>query len=171
MSWIEAELRRREALASQHAAPKSTQPADLLEQARGSGILALWDRLEAANAALPQALRLRRDSRKVLAALPGAPIFLVWLVATNGAALGLTAEGIRYVWPEENKRNSHNFWIYSGPKKGFRLVRRVGPPMTVPTMAERRFDEAKLDEMLRCLVTSTRVDYKAVSRGWLRSLF
>lgn len=170
MSWIEDELRRREAQASHQAAGKGTRPGDLSGQT-GSSILALWDRLEAANAALPAPLRLRRDARKALAAMPGAPAFLVWLVATNGAAVGLTSDGIRYVWPEENKRKSYNFWIHSGPKKGYRLVRRVGPATTIPSTAERRFDESKLDEMLRCLVTNTRVDHKAVSRGWLRSLF
>lgn len=169
MSWIEQELRRREAMASQQSAHKGTQPGDLL--AKGSAILALWDRLEAANAALPEPLRLRRDARKMPVAMPGAPAFLVWLVATNGAAVGLTGDGIRYVWPEENKRRSHNFWIHSGPKKGFRLVRRVGPAMSVSSTAERLFDETKLDEMLRCLVTGTRVDYKTVTRGWWRSLF
>lgn len=171
MSWIEEELRRRESLELREAVAKSTKPGDMDGQAKASGILTLWDRLEAANAALPEKLRLRRDARKPSGAVVGAPIFLAWLIASNGAALGLTGDAIRYVWPEDNKDRSYNFWIHWSPQKGYRLVRRVGPAVGVPVTAERHFDEGKVDEILRCLVTSTRVDYKAVTRRWWRALF
>lgn len=170
MSWIEQELRRREAKATRTDSPKGSQPADTDGQAKGSGILTLWDRLEAANAALPEQLQLRRDARKPPVGVPGAPSFLVWLVAPNGAALGLAGDGIRYVWPEESKQRSYNFWIRCHPKKGYRLVRRVGPALGAPSTAERRFDERKVDAILRGLVTNTRVDYKAVTRSWWQSL-
>ena len=173
MSWIDEELHRRESQATRTNGPRDIQPGHTDGQAKGSGsgILTLWDRLEAANAALPEKLHLRRDARKPPVASPGAPGFLVWLVAPNGAALGLTGDGIRYVWPEENKQRSYNFWIHWSPKKGYRLVRRVGPAQGAPSTAARRFDERKVDAILRGLVTNTRVDYKAVSRSWLRSLF
>lgn len=170
MSWIEEELRRREAQATRTNGPKITQAVDTDGQAKGSGILALWDRLEATNAALPEKLQLRRDARKPPVVVPGAPGFLVWLVAPNGAALGLTGDGIRYVWPEENRQRSYNFWIHCSPRKGYRLVRRVGPALGAPSTAERRFDERKVDAILRGLVTNTRIDYKAVTRSWWRSL-
>lgn len=170
MSWIEQELRRREAQATRANGAKDSLPASTDGQAKGSSILALWDRLEAANAALPEALRLRRDARKPPVGAPGAPSFLVWLVAPNGAALGLTGDGIRYVWPEENKRRSYNFWIYGRPKTGYRLVRRVGPALGAPSSAERRFDEDKVDLILRGMVTNKRVDHRAVTRSWWRSL-
>ena len=171
MSWIEEELRRREALATRGIGAKGTQPGDMTCQAKGSGILSLWDRLEAANTALPEQLQLRRDARKPPVPLPGAPIFLVWLIASTGAALGLTADGIRYLWPEESKERSYNFWIHWRAKKGYRLVHRVGPAVGIPATAERAFDERKVDLILRGLVTSTRVDYKGVTRGWWRALF
>ena len=165
MSWIEDELRRREALERREAEPTATPTGDPHSQAQTSGILALWDRLEAANAALPEKLRLRREARRPDAPAGVAPLFLVWLIAPNGAGLGLTPDAIRYQWPQENKRQSNNFWIHWRPKKGYRLVRRVGPAMGVPKTAERRFKDAAVEDMLRCLVTNTRVNYRQVSRG------
>ena len=171
MSWIEEELLRREAQATRTNGAKDQRISDTDGQARGSGILTLWARLEAANAALPGKLQLRHDARKPPVEVPGAPSFLVWLVAPNRAALGLTGDGIRYVWPEENKRRSYNFWIHWSPKKGYRLVRRVGLALGAPSTTEQRFDERKVDAILRGLVTNSRVDYKAVTRSWWRSWF
>ena len=171
MSWIEEELRRREALEARDSAAAPLKTGDEGIQAETSGILSLWDRFEAANKALPEKLQLRRQSRKPGPVLPGVPNFLVWLIAPNGAGLGLTEDGIRYLWPEENRLKSNNFWIHHGAKKGYRLVRRVGAASEVPSTAERRFKETAVDEMLRCLVTNTRVDYKAVSKGWLSRFF
>ena len=167
MSWIEDELRRREAEKARESTPAALPTGDRHSEAQTSGILALWDRFEAANSALPDALRLRRQVRRPDAGIAVAPIFLVWLIAPNGAGLGLTPDAIRYQWPKENARKSHNFWIHWRPKKGYRLVRRIGPAMGVPKTAERRFRESAVDDILRCLVTNTRVDYRHVSRGLL----
>lgn len=171
MSWIEEEIRRREALEARDSAASAANPAGKDSRPMSSGIQQLWDRFEAANQALPEKLQLRRQARKPGASPAGMPDFLVWLIAPNGAGLGLTSDGIRYLWPEENRLKSNNFWLHAHPKKGFRLVRRVGPATGVPGTAERRFKDDSVDEMLRCLVTNTRVDYKAVSRGWLGRFF
>lgn len=171
MSWIEEELRRREALAARDSAAQPAMPGDPQSLAESNGVLSLWDRFEAANQALPETLRLRRQARKPGAGPVGMPDFLVWLIAPNGAGLGLTGNGIRYLWPEENRLKSNNFWIRWHAKKGYRLERRVGPANGAPRMSERRFKDDSVDEMLRCLVTNKRVDHKAVSRSWLRSLF
>lgn len=171
MSWIEDELRRREALEAREGAAGALKSADKETQTKSSSILSLWDRFEAANQALPEKLQLRRQARKPGPVLPGVPNFLVWLIAPNGAGLGLTEDGIRYLWPEENRLKSNNFWLHAGRKKGYRLVRRVGAATDMPGTAERRFKETAVDEILRCMVTDTRVDYKAVSRGWLGRFF
>lgn len=157
------EARDSAAMAAKSGGPQS--------QAETSGILSLWDRFEAANQALPEKLQLRRQARKPGAGPAGVPDFLVWLIAPNGAGLGLTGDGIRYLWPEENRVKSNNFWIHWHPKKGYRLVRRVGPANGAASTAERRFKDDCVDEMLRCLVTNTRVDHKSVSRSWLRRFF
>lgn len=170
MSWIEDELRRREALEARESAAGALKSADK-DQAKSSGILSLWDRFEAANQALPEKLQLRRQARKPGPVLPGVPNFLVWLIAPNGAGLGLTEDGIRYLWPEENRLKSNNFWIHSGKKKGYRLVRRVGQATDLPGSSERRLNANAVDEILRRLVTNARVDYKAVSGGWLGRYF
>ena len=171
MSWIEDELRRREALAARDSASGESRPGDKAFQAETGGIVSLWDRFEAANKALPEKLQLRRQARK-----PGplplvVPNFLVWLIAPNGAGLGLTEDGIRYLWPAESRQKSNNFWIHWQPKKGYRLVRRVGPASGVPRTSDRRFNDDSVDHMMRCLVTNTRVDCNAVSRGWLGRFF
>lgn len=167
MSWIEEELQRREALEARDGTAGRSRPGDQHGQAESSGIPRLWDRFEAANLALPETLQLRRQARKPGAGPAGMPDFLVWLIAPNGAGLGLTGSGIRYRWPEESRLKSNNFWIHWHPKKGYRLVRRVGPANGAPSMSERRLKDDSVEEMLRCLVTNTRVDYKTVSRGWL----
>ena len=106
MSWIEDELRRREAEKARESTPAALPTGDRHSEAQTSGILALWDRFEAANSALPDALRLRRQVRRPDAGIAVAPIFLVWLIAPNGAGLGLTPDAIRYQWPKENARKS-----------------------------------------------------------------
>lgn len=171
MSWIEEELRRREALVARDSVTGASKADDKAGPAETSGILSLWDRLEAANKALPEPLQLRRQVRKPAPVPFGVPNFLVWLIAPNGAGLGLTEDGIRYLWPAENRQNSNNFWVHWRPKKGYWLVRRVGPASGAPRTSERRFKDDSVDHMLRCLVTNTRVDCKAVSRGWLGWFF
>ena len=171
MSWIEEELRRREALAARDSVASASNPGDKAAPAETSGILSLWDRFEAANKALPDPLQLRRQVRKPGPVPFGVPNFLVWLIALNGAGLGLTEDGIRYLWPTESRQKSNNFWIHWRAKKGYWLVRRVGPTTGVPRTSERRFKDNSVDHMLRCLVTNTRVDSKAVSRGWLGRFF
>lgn len=170
MSWIEDELRRREALEARESAAGALKSADK-GQAKSSGILSLWDRFEAANQALPEKLQLRRQARKPGPVLPGVPNFLIWLIAPNGAGLGLTEDGIRYLWPEENRLKSNNFWLHAGTKKGYRLVRRIGQATDLPGSSERRLNANAVDEIMRRLVTNTRVDYKAVSGGWLGRFF
>lgn len=171
MSWIKEELRRREALVARDSVAGASKADDKAGPAETSGILSLWDRLEAANKALPEPLQLRRQVRKPAPVPFGVPNFLVWLIAPNGAGLGLTEDGIRYLWPAENRQNSNNFWVHWRPKKGYWLVRRVGPASGAPRTSERRFKDDSVDHMLRCLVTNTRVDCKAVSRGWLGWFF
>ena len=171
MSWIEEELRRREALAARDSVADASKPDEKAVQPDSSGILSLWDQFEAANKALPEPLQLRRQVRKPGPVSFGVPNFLGWLIAPNGAGLGLTEDGIRYRWPAENRQKSNNFWIHWRPRKGYWLVRRVGPASGEPRTSERRFKDDSVDHMLRCLVTNTRVDCKAVSRGWLGRLF
>ena len=165
MSWIEQELQRRQALAARPSAPMALKAGEPGRAAEANGILTLWDRFEAANQALPEALRLRRDVRKPhLPVQPNVPKFLVWLIAPNGAGLGLTDDGIRYLWSEQHTHKSQNFWIRWSPDKGYRLLRRVGPALAEPVMSERRFKTKSVEHIVRCLVTDVQVSVRAVSR-------
>lgn len=171
MSWIDKELRRREAAESQSHSSKSGLASGAQPQGEAERMAALWDRFEAANQSLPDKLKLRRDADPPRELLPNGPTFVVWLIASNGSGLGFTGHAIRYVWPEENRRNSRNFWIRWDAAKGYRLSRRVGWSISGVKTSERRFMEARIDRMIQCLVVGTRVDYKAVSRGRLWRFF
>jgi hypothetical protein len=165
MSWIEKELKRREALASK--AQSTLAPPNRSDEAEphaAAGIPALWEQFETLNNALPEALRLRREVRSPDPANPNAPQFTVWLRAPNGAGLALMADAIRYVWPVENARKSNNFWIRWDPDKGYRLFRRTGPAFPVPKITERRFKPSAAPHIVKCLVTAVRVSPRSVTR-------
>ena len=174
MSWTDKELRKREAVEARDRALRSSRSS------RSSGpdsrgettrMTALWDKLEAANNALPDKLRLRRDDVKRESNSPNppnspnAPSFLVWLMAPNRAGLGFTGQGIRYVFPSENKRKHPNFWIWWDADKGYRLTRTPEWSWSGAKTMERRFREDAVDHMMKCLVTGARIKYRSVSRG------
>ena len=166
MSWIEKELKRRETLASkaQSTLVPPSRDDEIEPPAAASGIPALWERFEALNNALPEALRLRREVPAPAAAAPGTPPFTAWLRAPNGAGLGLMAGAIRYVWPVENVQKSNNFWIRWDPDRGYRIVRRIGPAFPMPKVSERRFKPSAAPHIIKCLVTATQVTPRSVTR-------
>ncbi len=154
-SWVDKELKKRSA-----AAPVATAAGAADDGAAAAQqIAALWQRIVDANRALPDELRLEFDEHPLPApaALPG-PRFLAWLRAPNGAALGLTGDAIRYLWPDPAQgKKSHNFWIRATPQRGLVLTRRIGGAMGMPNVTEYRFDERRIDGLLRSLVTGRRV--------------
>lgn len=129
----------------------------------------LWARIELANNALPESLRLRRDVRAPGSFVGVMPAFPVALVANNLACLGLASDGIRYLWPEKSPRASHNFWIRWKAGNGFVVARRVSPSPSNPVLAEQRFDEDSIEHMIKCLVTGARIKPASLQPG--RKLF
>lgn len=170
MSWVDKELKRRSAAAEGRAVSGLTRPGDSQTRVDLVQIKALWNRLEAANNALPSALRLQLMTEKPQSYVAEGPQFLQRLVAQNGASLGLSDEGIRYVWPEIGRRKSNNFWIRWRDDQGYIVSRRVGRPVEGAALAEvRRFDESSVDHILKCLVTGVRLTSRSISkrRFWI----
>ena len=164
MSWVEKELKRRNADAARETVAGQSRRGDTRGLGDPGKIAALWERIEAAHAALPSQLQLRREVGEPTQLLPDAPPFVHWLVADNGASIGLNDDGIRYVWPQVNQRRSNNFWIRWREGTGYVVTRRIGRGLPGDaTIRERRFDERKLDHLLRCLVTGKRVRARAIT--------
>lgn len=157
MSWVDRELKRR--------AVSTTTGGRGGEVGAVEHVQGLWQKLEAANDALPEALRLPAETEGPMMSPPGGPVFTKWLRAPNGAGLGLTADAIRYTWPERNKgKKSHNFWIVYAPDKGLRVRRRVSSTSPLPVMVEAAFNENAVPRMLRSMVTNKRITVRAVRR-------
>lgn len=167
-SWIDKELKRRAAREGRETAAGSTGLGQTDTQLDAARIAALWSTIDAANASLPAALRLHREEAVGESGIARPP-FRTWLVAPNHAALGFNGEAIRYMWPEPGKRHSHNFWLRWRAASGYVLCRRVGSTSMVAHVRERRFDEARIDLLLKRLVTGVRVTDRAVCkrRLWL----
>jgi hypothetical protein len=164
MSWMERELKKRsDEKAAGDSAPQvgGSAPARSISDEHAQ----LWSRIEAANNALPVALRLRRDVRAPGSFVGAMPAFPVALVAQNRACLGLTEEGIRYLWPAKSSGPSHNFWIRFKPGKGLVVAQRVNPSPSHPVIAEHPFDEDSIEHMIKCLVTSERIKPAALRPG------
>ena len=69
----------------------------------------------------------------------------------------------------ESPKKSKNFWLrWSIDKQSYMLVQRVSASMP-PVMAEYKFDDKKVDQMLKCLVLGKRIKPRAVRRRrfWL----
>jgi hypothetical protein len=170
MSWVEKELKRRNADAARETVAGQSRRGDTRGLGDPGKIAALWERIDAAHAALPAQLQLRKEAGEPAQSLPDAPPFVHWLVAENGASLGLNDEGIRYVWPQVNQRKSNNFWIRWRDGKGYVVTQRVGRGWPGDSkIRERRFDERKVDHLLRCLVTGAHVKPRSITRRrfWL----
>jgi hypothetical protein len=167
MSWIDKELKKREATESRRLNAKSGQPGAAQAPDAGASMASLWERFEALNVALPEKLRLRRDVDRQEGFAPGALVFRAWLEASNGAGLGFTGEGIRYVWPQVGRRRSNNFWIRWDAEKGYQLSQRVGSPASGPLIRARAFNENAVDRMIECLVIGARIKSGSVcKRRW-----
>jgi hypothetical protein len=166
MSWIEKERKKRLRSADKTAAAQAA--ADSRMHVDGEHAMrALWQRFEAGNAALPPELQLLREE---VAAVPDrGPRFLAWLRAPNGAALGFTGDAVRYVWPERNASSSHNFWIRWNDDKGWLEVSQRVSSATPPEMKSRRFDDRRIELVLKGLVQCTRVKAAKLrkKRFWL----
>lgn|GEM_PF-1296413 len=169
MSWVEKELKKRTAAeARDTASGASTQgesEPDSGPQTAAARIASLWARLEAVNQALPDELKLRRDVNKVGDFVGLTPLFPVALVAANGACLGYTADGIRYLWPEKNARQSNNFWLRWQVGKGHVVQRRVVGSWVKPVTQETKFSDKSCEHMIKCLVTGVRIKPASLKPG------
>ncbi len=154
MSWIEKERRRRQKHAEQQAAAQAAQDSDAPIDG-ADALRALWQRLEAGNAALPPELQLRHET--VAEPPDRGPRYLAWLRAPNGAGLGFTGDAVRYVWPERRSRSSNNFWIRWNDERARLEVSQRVSSTTPPTMKDRRFDERRVELILKGLVRGRRV--------------
>ena len=158
MSWIDKEQKRR-AAESKRAAPRESAAVSA-----SSRINELWDKIERANAALPSDLQLRAEQGDVALTSPNGALFVAWLRAPNGAALGFAPDGIRYVWPETGRRWSNNFWIHwNVERKRYSVSRRVGT-LAAASTATYTFDDTRIDYIIKRLVTGKRVRVRAVRK-------
>jgi len=161
VSWIDKELKRRE----KEAEPVGRPDAEAPDPARIIGDL--WQRLEQANAALPEALRLKLERDETPPRM--GPYVRIWLRAPNGAALGFAGDAIRYTWPERNARRSRNFWItWNADLERLEISQRIGSA-TPPVMRRWRFDARRIEQLLQGLVTSRQVKPRSLRkrRLWL----
>ena len=166
MSWMDKELKKRSAEKSAgDSAPLASRRGDLAAPSASEQLARLWARIEAANNALPEALRLRRDVRAPGSYVGVMPAFPVALVASNLACLGLASDGIRYLWPEKSSGASHNFWIRWKAGKSFVVARRVSSSPGNPVLAEHGFDDDSIEHMIKCLVTGTRIKPASLRPG------
>ena len=165
MSWVDKELKRRKNTAVRDTEPglplhAPREPVDPVKK-----LSSLWQRLETLNDALPPALRLRREVRQPGKFVGTGPAFPVALVASNGACVGLTDEGIRYIWPEKATRKSNNFWIRWKADVGFVINRRIGGSPAGTINDENKFNEDSVEHIIKCLVTNVRVKSKSLHTG------
>lgn len=168
MSWIDKELKRRiaqpvvmpKAAASGSSALPYSSPTEAMQ--------ALWEKFEALNQALPEPLRLRADPHRQDGLLFNTPAFRIWLMAPNGAGLGFTGEGVRYVWPVQSRRRSHNFWVRWHVLHGYRVTQRLAWSWSGASVVEAGFSETAVDHIMQCLVQRRRARFRAVRvrRRW-----
>jgi hypothetical protein len=164
MSWVERELKKRAALPPETVSGASTRSDTGLHDTLVR-TAALWARFEDANQVLPPELRLRREVHSGPRYVGEGPAFPVQMLAENGACLGFAEEGIRYLWPERNPRQSNNFWIRWKDERGYVTVRRVGRAVVNPVTASQPFDETAIGYVIQCLVTGTRIKAGALRPG------
>lgn len=164
MSWVDKELKRRAKAANAEAAALDSA-AERRDPARL--MVELWQRFEAANAALPEELRLQVERIDTLPTQ--GPRFQVWLRADNGAALGFAGDAIRYTWPERNAKKSRNFWIRWNADLDRPEVSRRVTNAVPPLMVSWPFDTRRVDFVVRELVRSRHVDARGLRRRrfWL----
>ena len=168
MSWVKKELKKKNAELARNTVPDRGMGQAAQCQEVAAKIAALWDQLEAANSALPAALRLRREVGKPGSFAVDLPNFPVMLVAHNGACMGYAEDGIRYIWPVRSPRKSNNFWIRWKAGSGYLVNHRIGLSASGPITQDRPFRASSIDFMLKCLVTGVRIKPGAVSakRFW-----
>jgi hypothetical protein len=160
-SWIEKELKKRNQAARR--ASTATAPVALATN-EAERMAELWQRIEAANRALPEALQLRAAASAPVMGGPDPPKFRVWFPAPNGAGLGFTGDAVRYTWPEQDAKVSRNFWLRWAPGQGYLLVRRVNSKATGLEMMEEPLDERRVEHLIKCLVTGKRVTPRSMRK-------
>lgn len=168
MSWIDKELKRRGAQPMPSTKLRTASGSDSQMSGESAAMQRLWDKIDALNQALPEQLRLRADLNRQEGLLFNTPAFRIWLMAPNGAGLGFTGEGVRYFWPVQSRRRSHNFWIRWHETHGYRITQRLGWSWTGASAVEAPFNEAALNRIIQCLVQGRRPRLRAlrVRRRW-----
>lgn len=163
MSWIDKELKRR---AKGAAAPSQAQATLADETDR---IQDLWARFRGANDALPGEIQLQVEKTKPFALSAEEAGIQEWLRSPKGAALGYAGNAIRYACPEKGQRRSKNFWIRWNAERQRLVVNQRISSSTPPTYAEFRFDENRVEFIIKCLVLGKRIAPRAVrkKRFWL----
>jgi len=124
----------------------------------------LWAKLHAANHALPNDLQLQIDKALSVPTSAEDVIFVEWLHAPNGAALGFAGDAVRYVWPDRSPRRSNNFWIrWDALQQRYVLIQRVNSSAP-PSVANYRFDDNRVDHMIKCLVLGKRIKISTIRK-------
>ena len=168
MSWIKKELRKRERLearaAAQEPGSQDSEQAGEVAALAAAKTQALWDRIEATHAALPEPLQLKREVPDRLEFPSERAAMRVLLSAKNGACIGYTGDAVRYLWPKKNASKSNNFWIRWQVGPGYVVSRRTRPSLLRAGAEERAFRDSAVDHILRCLVTERQVSFRSVRK-------
>ena len=86
----------------------------------------------------------------------------MWLMATDGAGLGFSGEGVRYYLPVVSRCRSHNSWIRWHEERAYRVMRRLCWFRVGASAVEAAFDEASLEHVIQGLLQSRRERFRAL---------
>jgi hypothetical protein len=124
----------------------------------------LWDKFKDTNSALPNAIQLRLEIGSHFPDAGENAVFVEWLRAPNGSALGFTGDAVRYIWHVRGQHRSNNFWIrWDLLKQGYVLNQRTSTSIP-PLVAEYRFDQGRTAYMTKCLVLGKRISARSVRK-------
>jgi hypothetical protein len=158
MSWIEKELKRRARDLQPTVPHESIVTSDLMHMQD------LWNKFKAVNSALPNEIQLQLTNDSTFPTLGEDAMFVEWLRAPNGAALGFAGHAIRYVCHINNQRKSNNFWIrWDVQQKRYVLNQRKNSSIP-PAVAQYRFDQDRTEYMTKCMVLGKRISSRAVRK-------
>ncbi len=164
-SWMDKELKRREAGDKGGRAVPSSMLSNPDPGEEPLGLAGLWDSLEKANEALPAPLKLHRELGKLDNVMINPQRIRVWLVAANGAAIGQADNGLRYVWPKDNQHKRLNFWIRVRNDGTLVLVRKLRWSWSGASSKEQKLKPEPVEHIIKCLVTGVLIKHKKISRG------
>lgn len=158
MSWIEKELKRRA------RDLQLTVPHQSVITSDSARIQELWKKFKDANSALPKEIQLQMDDDSSFPASGDDAMIVEWLRAPNGASLSFSGDAIRYTCHIKSQRKSNNFWIrWDAQQQRFVLNQRKSTSIP-PSVAQYRFEQDRMEYMMKCLVLGERISSRSVRK-------